>query len=301
MVMSAAPESTLTTQRIAADDVPGRPLHGSACVVVIRGEGLGRRADIGADAVVIGRSHETDLCLPHKSVSRRHCRIWREGDGYRVADLGATNTTRLNDMKIDEATLADGDHIGLGEVILKFISHVSVEADYHEEVYQLATHDALTGLCNRRHFAELFDKELARAQRHERPLSLCMIDIDLFKAVNDRYGHLTGDGALRQLTDVLKRFVRQEDLVARIGGEEFAVVLAECDVTMAQQFAERFRAAVAEERFELDGEARQITVSIGIACARADRADRSSLMRAADAALYRAKDSGRNRVEVEPD
>ena len=296
--MSAVTDPTNTTQRMAADDAPSLHEQRSACVVVIRGEGLGRRVDVGADAVVIGRSQDADLCLPHKSVSRRHCRLWRIGETYRIADLGATNTTRENDQKITEVVLKDGDHIALGEVILKFISHASVEAGYHEEVYQLATHDALTGLCNRRHFAELFDKELARAQRHQRPLALCMIDVDLFKRINDEHGHLAGDGVLKQLTDVLKRYVRQEDLVARIGGEEFAVVLPEADGPEAALFGERYRAAVEAEVFPINGVPHRLTISIGIACMSPERDDRSKLMRAADGVLYRAKETGRNRVEL---
>src|SRR5690606_1592810 len=122
--------------------------------------------------VLVGRSQDADLCIAHKSVSREHCQVWREGDECRVRDLGATNCTRVNDVPVTEATLADGDHVTVGESILKFISHTSVEATYHEEIYQLATRDALTDLCNRRHFSEQVDREIARALRHGRPLSM---------------------------------------------------------------------------------------------------------------------------------
>jgi diguanylate cyclase (GGDEF)-like protein len=194
--------------------------------------------------------------------------------------------------------LVDGDHVTLGESILKFISHSSVEARYHEEVYQLATHDALTELCNRRHFIDLVDKEMARAQRHGRPLVMCIIDVDLFKPVNDQYGHIAGDGVLRQLAAVVRGFVRGEDIAARIGGEEFAVLLPESDVPAARAFAERLREAVADSVFVLAGEPQRITISIGIAAMDPAHAGRSALMQAADAALYRAKDQGRNRVCV---
>ena len=145
--MSQEPDTTQTTQRTLLSSGPARPERRSACVVVIHGEGLGKRADIGDREVIVGRSQEADLPIPHKSVSRQHCRIWRDGEDYRIADLGATNTTRINDEPVAEAVLRDGDQITLGESILKFISHSSVEALYHEEVYQLATHDALTELC----------------------------------------------------------------------------------------------------------------------------------------------------------
>lgn len=296
--MSAPDPDPITTQRTLLSGGPRRSGPRSACVVVIHGEGLGKRADIEGKPVVVGRSQEADLHIPHKSVSRQHCEIWRDGDSYRIRDLGATNRTRVNEQSISEAALADGDHVTLGECILKFISHASVEARYHEEVYQLATHDALTELYNRRHFIELVDKEIARAHRHGRPLVMCIIDVDLFKPVNDQYGHIAGDGVLRQLAAVVRSFVRGEDIAARIGGEEFAVLLPESDIAAARAFAERLREAVADSVFMLAGEPQRITVSIGIAAMDPARAERSALMQAADGALYRAKDEGRNRVCV---
>lgn len=297
--MSPSDNDPITTQLTLLSGGPRRSGPRSACVVVIHGEGLGKRADIDETPVVVGRSQEADLHIPHKSVSRQHCEIRRDGDTYRIRDLGATNTTRVNEQPITEALLADGDHLTLGESILKFISHSSVEARYHEELYQLATHDALTELYNRRHFIELVDKEIARAQRHGRPLVMCIIDVDLFKPVNDRYGHVAGDGVLRQLAGVVRSFVRGEDVAARIGGEEFAVLLPESDVTAARAFGERLREAVADSVFMLAGEAHRITISIGIAAMAPEGAERSTLMEAADAALYRAKAEGRNRVCVQ--
>lgn len=289
-----------TTQRTILSPGPLRPAPRSACVVVIHGEGLGRRADIGDAPVLVGRSSESDLVIAHNSVSRAHCRIWREGSGYRIRDLGATNTTRLNDRRIEgEATLADGDQVTVGESILKFISQDSVEASYHEEIYQLATHDALTELYNRRHFIEMADKEIARAIRHQRPLALCIVDVDLFKPVNDRYGHISGDEVLRQIAGLLRGHARSDDLAARIGGEEFALLLSECDAAAASAFADRLREAVATAVFTPGGEPQRITISIGIAELSPGRDTRGALMAAADAALYRAKSGGRNRVCVE--
>jgi diguanylate cyclase (GGDEF)-like protein len=298
--MSTSDADPITTQLTLLSGGPRRGGPRSACVVVIHGEGLGKRADIEETPVTVGRSQEADLHIPHKSVSRQHCEIRREGDAYRLRDLGATNRTRVNDLPVTETLLADGDHITLGETILKFISHASVEARYHEEVYQLATHDALTELYNRRHFVELVDKEIARALRHGRPLVMCIIDVDLFKPVNDQFGHIAGDGVLRQMAGLVRAFVRGEDIAARIGGEEFAVLLPESDLEAARAFAERLREAVAATPFELGGESRHLTISIGIAGLADSRRERSALMQAADAALYRAKDEGRNRVCVEP-
>ena len=295
--MSApADDPDTTTQRTELSPGPRRGGPQTACVVVIHGEGLGKRVDVGETPVTVGRSHECDLQIPHPSVSRRHCSIWRESDGYRVRDLGATNRTRVNEHRVETADLADGDHITVGETILKFISHASVEARYHEEVYQLATHDALTELANRRHFLELLEKEIARAERHGRPLALAILDVDHFKPINDVHGHIAGDGVLRRIGEIVRQHVRGEDVEARIGGEEFAVLLPEAAPDDAARFAERLRGAIAAASFAPGGAPQQVTVSIGLADLGPGRNDRSSLLRAADAALYEAKERGRNRV-----
>jgi len=298
--MSRKDASSSTTQRTVLSTGPRRTEQKTACVVVIHGEGLGKRIDIAERTIVVGRSPESDLCIPHPSVSRKHCELWRELDRYRVRDLQSTNRTRVNDSIVDETDLSDGDHITIGETILKFISHSSVEARYHEEVYQLATHDALTELCNRRHFTELADKELSRAHRHARPLVMAILDLDHFKPINDRYGHIAGDAVLRQFSDILRAHVRADDIAARIGGEEFAVLLPETSIEEGQRFADRLRNAVADAEFRPGGEPRRITVSIGLAAMEPQRDTRSALMRAADTALYRAKEEGRNTVRVAP-
>jgi diguanylate cyclase (GGDEF)-like protein len=286
-----------TTRRTVISPGPDRPEQNSACLVVIHGEGLGKRVDIAAQPIVIGRTHEADLRIAHASVSRRHCEVWRTGNECHLRDLGATNRTRVNDRAVESMTLVDGDHITIGESILKFIGEGSVEARYHEEVYQVATHDALTGLYNRRHFSEIADKEISRSLRRDRALTLCIIDVDLFKPINDRYGHIAGDSVLRQLGDVMRAHVRGDDIAARIGGEEFAVLLPEATVEAAGIFAERLRKAVESTAFRITDDVTQnMTVSIGLAPIAAGRDDRSKLMAAADAALYQAKQAGRNRV-----
>ncbi len=296
--MSSSDDPAHTTQRTLLSAGPDRPLPRQACLVVILGEGLGARVDIGEAPVLVGRSHEADLVIAHKSVSREHCRIWFDQDTFHIRDLGATNPTRVNDRVIDEATLSDGDHIVVGESLLKFIGQTSIEARYHEEIYQLATHDALTGLYNRRHFMEVLDKEIARALRHGRDLALCIIDVDLFKPVNDTFGHIAGDEVLRRIAAVLRQHVRSDDIAARIGGEEFAVLLPEGGTGSAVAFAERLRQAIAATIFSPGGVPRQITVSVGVAPLEGPDGNRSRLLAAADAALYRAKHEGRNQVRA---
>lgn len=292
-----ASRSSNTTQRRTVRPPAGRsgPLV-SACVVVIHGENLGQRLELGEQAVVIGRSPDVELQINHRSISRQHCRIWRETNGYRIRDLDSTNKTFLNEQPILEAELRDGDHIGIGESILKFMEQGSVEARYHEELYQLATSDPLTGLYNRRQFQELMEKEILRATRHGRALSLALVDIDHFKPVNDRHGHAAGDGVIRGVAQQLRHNARADQLIARIGGEEFALVYAEQNLADAAAAAERLRAAVAAAAFELDGTPVRITVSIGVAQWQRGMSGLADLMRAADQQLYRAKQEGRDRV-----
>ena len=286
-----------TTRRTVISPGPDRPEQNSACLVVIHGEGLGKRVDIAAQPIVIGRTHEADLRIAHASVSRRHCEVWRTGNECHLRDLGATNRTRVNDRAVESMALVDGDHITIGESILKFIGEGSVEARYHEEVYQVATHDALTQLYNRRHFSEILDKEISRSLRRARPLTLCIIDVDLFKPINDRHGHIAGDSVLRQLGEIMRAHVRGDDIAARIGGEEFGVLLPEANAEAAGTFAERLRQAVESAAFRVTDVLNQrMTISIGVASLAAGRDDRSALMAAADAALYQAKQQGRNRV-----
>lgn len=296
------PNKSVTTLRTRVSPGPGRPGNRTASLIVIYGEGLGTRIDVDASPILVGRSDEADLQLPHPSVSRRHCQIWQESQDYLVRDLQATNCTRVNDEDLGDDTriLADGDHITVGESILKFVGHSSVEAPYHEELYQLATHDALTELCNRRHFDELLTKEIARTSRHRRELSLAIVDVDLFKSVNDDHGHVEGDGVLRRIADTIRHHARVEDEAARIGGEEFAIVFPETGPLDARAICERLRQAVADIAFRFNGSTRSVTVSIGIAALHQGDTPKS-LLRRADQALYQAKDSGRNQTCIAQD
>jgi diguanylate cyclase (GGDEF)-like protein len=269
-----------------------------ACLVVLQGQRLGQRIDIGDAPLVIGRAPECEFQIMERSVSRQHSKIWREPSGYRVKDLDSTNKTFLNDQPIIEAELKDGDHITIGSCVLKFMDRSSVEARYHEEIYQLATVDPLTDLYNRRQFIELLEKELARAANHKRPLALLIIDIDHFKAINDRFGHPAGDGVLKRVARTLAAHAREEFIIARIGGEEFAAVLPEHKVDQAADFAERVRLAIAERDMAATsgGGPSRVTVSIGAAEWLAGMTASSDLLRAADEQLYRAKQEGRNTV-----
>lgn len=187
----------------------------------------------------------------------------------------------------------------LGLLILRWLPQAVHERTRSDEAQAnleiLATTDGLTKLINRRHFETLARAEWARFQRYGRPLSMLAIDVDHFKSVNDRFGHDGGDVVLRTIADVCTSTKRQPDVLARIGGEEFVMLLPETDEASAEIAAERLRRTV-EEATILPEHDLHVTVSIGIARATLSMASYEILLKRADEALYEAKRTGRNRV-----
>lgn len=167
----------------------------------------------------------------------------------------------------------------------------------HAEILErLATTDGMTGIYNRRHFMTLADIEWSRSGRYRRPLSFLMIDIDYFKSINDRFGHEVGDQMIVHLTKVATACKRDSDVLARIGGEEFGLLLPETDLAQSQLVAERLRREVAENPLVAEADRISTTISIGVASRDDAMTGISDLMKVADRALYDAKNSGRNRV-----
>lgn len=166
-------------------------------------------------------------------------------------------------------------------------------------LHELSRHDGLTGLYNHRTFYSLLEQEIERANRYNHPISLLMLDIDHFKVVNDTYGHPAGDMILRNLSKRLKDRMRTTDWVCRYGGEELMVILNETDIQIAEQIAEDLRIIIDQEPFDIDnGQSISITVSIGIATYPVHGQEIKMLVSNVDTALYKAKESGRNRVCV---
>lgn len=268
-----------------------------ACLVIIRGARLGSRLVPGDGPLIIGRAVDADFQIAERSISRQHCRIFREDGRYWVEDLGSTNHTWLNDEQVDRAPLRDGDHLRISQTVLKFVGESNIEAGYHSELHESTVRDALTGLYNRRHAMAVLETETARAQRdRDHDLALVIFDLDFFKDINDEFGHMAGDEVLRQLSALAAERVRGSDTLARIGGEEFALILPATSVEEARSLAESIRASVAAEAFSVEGNEHAITLSAGVAMWRPDMTSIGELLHAADRRLYEAKTSGRNRV-----
>jgi diguanylate cyclase (GGDEF)-like protein len=270
-----------------------------ACLVHIypTGPQMGTRYPLNGEPAVLGRGDDTQIQINEHSVSRRHAKIELGDGGYFVGDLQSTNGTFVNDIPVAHARLHDGDYLRIGNCIYRFLFGGNLESEYHEEIYRLTIIDALTGAHNQRAMLEFLDRELARSARHQRPLSLVMLDVDRFKSINDAFGHLGGDFILRELAGRIRTALRKEDLFARYGGEEFGLVLVETSAEQAAQVAERIREAVAASPFEFDGKGIPVTISGGIAHTCGDPAMTVNLLiRDADSQLYKAKTGGRNQI-----
>jgi GGDEF domain-containing protein len=197
----------------------------------------------------LGRGGENTVVLENDSVSRRHCKVVRKLRQWVVVDLESTNGTYVNDEQVKEYPLRRGDQVKVGDTILKFLSGSDVEAQYHETIYKMTIIDGLTGANNKRFLLESLEREIPRARRHQRPLSLTMLDIDFFKSVNDNYGHLAGDYVLKELANLIRSRLRPDDILARYGGEEFSIALPE---TGREGAARRLRGRD-HPRHDLDG------------------------------------------------
>jgi diguanylate cyclase (GGDEF)-like protein len=270
-----------------------------SCLVTIYGPDLGMRIPLKEGETVIGRDPACDVSVRLDEISRTHCRLTLRGDGATLCDLESTNGTFLNDREIptrEECVLRSGDLVHLGGTIFKFLEGGNVEALYHEEIYRTAIIDGLTQIHNRRYFVEFLERELSRAGRHDRPLSLVLFDVDDFKRINDAHGHVAGDHVLRDLASAVSTTVRREECFARYGGDEFALVLPDATLENALRFAERIRGLVEARRFAFDDEEISVTVSLGAATMIPGIDDPGAFIRAADDRLYAAKNAGRNQA-----
>lgn len=296
--MSEFDEKTRVTQ-VVQQPSPAESA-GNDCMVVIYTKEpglLGKRFVLDRNQIGIGRGADNVIVLDGDSVSRRHAQIERRSNRWYVVDNGSTNGTYLNEEQIvREAPLNNSDRLKVGPTILKFLSGADAEAKYHEEIYRMTIVDGLTQIHNKRYLYEALEREVLRARRHGRPLSILMFDIDFFKRVNDQYGHLAGDYVLRELARVVQGRIRRDEVFARYGGEEFVIALPETPLEGAVSLAENLRARVAEHTFVFQGERIPVTVSIGAAVLAPDDKTATELVQRADEKLYEAKRGGRNRV-----
>ncbi len=230
------------------------------------------------------------------------CRQLKEN--YEIKDIPVIMVTSITNSQDLKKAL----DLGAFDYIKKPIDEDEVLARVHsalrfkqylDKLKVMATKDGLTGLYNHALLMELLEKEFARNERSEIATTFVMIDVDHFKKINDKYGHLAGDNVLKQLAQLLVESVRVVDIVGRYGGEEFGIIIRESDETMAYEVCERIRQSVEEFDFSLKNDKIHITISMGIYHKPyEEKIDFMEVVRRADKTLYKAKNSGRNRVEI---
>lgn len=304
--MSERPLPDEQTERFPAGSVPPPEVEDgevAGTLTVLQGPRLGTVYRLRRGENLLGRLDAAEVRVMLDGVSRRHARIVETEGEYLLEDLDSTNGTFLRGLPVERPmALAEGDRISLGgRVILRFSREGSLERRLREELYALATRDPLTRAHNRRYFEERMDSEWPWAVRHEQACALLMVDVDHFKNVNDELGHLAGDAVLQDIVGVIHATVRREDVLARVGGEEFAVLCRATRLASAVLLAERLRRNVEREGFEWRGQRLRVTVSIGAAASdEPGISEPRHLRERADERLYEAKAQGRNRVAPPP-
>jgi len=257
------------------------------------GQGItGRCAQTGVTQVVhdIDGLEDEEAYIPGVPGARSEVAVPLIADGMII---GVFNAESVQPHAFND------EHVQTLTVIARQAAEVIRSAQLLQETRRLAVTDALTGLFNRRHFNQQLEENVSRAARYDEPLALIFLDVDHFKSVNDRFGHHAGDRCLQALARTLRENVRDSDQIARIGGEEFAVLLIRADRELALSIAERLRDRIDDLIIEEDPPLPvHLTASLGIAFFREDGDDPRSLMRSADRALYTAKRLGRNRVVI---
>jgi two-component system cell cycle response regulator len=270
-------------------------------LTVLVGGDVGAVFTLDQAVTMLGRDAQATVSIDDDGVSRNHARIVLSNGVYDLEDLGSTNGTFVGRERVQgRVRLVDGSRLLLGNTLLRFALQDQIEREASRRIYEMSVRDGLTGVFNRRYFDERLTSEFAFAARHGSASCVLLVDIDYFKRVNDRHGHQAGDMVLRRVAAELRSGIRTEDVLARYGGEEFAVLARGIDPAGARLFAERVRLMAERAHIVWEDVHVPVTISIGLAhnhagpaVAKAER-----LVAEADAALYGAKQAGRNRVVV---
>ncbi len=275
-------------------------------IVVLRGPSFGDVYELEAaspdkEALILGSDPlRADVVVRDVEVEPRHAKIYHEPytGGYILKDLGTGEATVVNDEVIDgERTLACGDRIFLGNSVLEFIADDPIRKHFHRQMQHLINWDHLTGLLAKNRFDEEFEHALEAASEHKLPLSVLMADVDNLKQINDSYGHLLGEFAVGEIGRIIRELGETgERHATRFGGDEYQILLPGFTKDEALKVAEEIRRKVEDYIFERDGVHANLTLSIGVASYPEDGATTDALTKAADDALYRAKDLGGNAV-----
>jgi two-component system cell cycle response regulator len=249
--------------------------------------------------IYVGRGADCQIVVEDRKISRRHVVISTTEKGrVQIEDLQSTNGTLVNGTVIQKRTLRRGDQIFLSaEAIFRLDFRDSADVNMAQKLYEAATCDPLTGVFNKRHLLDSAQAAFSKAVEDRQPFSVLMMDIDEFKRINDKYGHLAGDYVLQSMASLVRSAIREDCIFGRYGGEEFTLSIPEARLQDAYLVAERLRDQVAREPFNYQDRTIKVTVSVGIATCEPEAAQTlEDLIAEADRQLYAAKSAGRNTV-----
>jgi two-component system cell cycle response regulator len=277
-----------------------------ATLMVLTGTHAGQLVSVDGAALIIGCAADADVIVDEAGVSSHHARVGRIGEGrFYVQDLKSENGTFVTSRRIDVSPLSDGDRIQLGPHLrMRFGMLDATEESLHRRLYESSVRDPLTQVFNRRYLGDRLVAEIAHARRSKGEVAILMADLDRFKQVNDRFGHLAGDRALCLVATRLVGVIRVEDVLARYGGDEFVILARETNRAEATLLAERIRHAIeALPMGAAGGQRVGMTVSVGVASLlEVEPSDEPALalLALADERMYRAKRSRENGSLVAP-
>ncbi len=272
-----------------------------ASLIVLRGEDVGREFPLVAEEIVMGRDMRLDLPIEDEMVSRRHASIRRVGaaEEFRhvVTDLGSTNGILVNNRKLSEVELRDGDRIILGETVLLYRVLDEIDIGYQDEIRKLVRYHELTGFLTLKEFYRIVRREISGSEAGER-FALLMIDVDNLREINTLYGHLAGGAVIRRIGELFRGVLAGEQAIGIYGGDEFICLLPGESGASALDVAERLRCTVENDPLAWNDSRIPFTVCVGMAEFPSHGTRIQDLVQHADTALYRAKTQGRNRTVV---
>ena len=290
-------EVRLETAGADSDAVERAQTHEPA-LVLLEGDLPGQVFRLPHGRQVIGRRPECDIRVRERAVSGIHAEVVRAKDAVTINDLSSTNGTLVNGMRIQQpVALIQGSLLKVGNCVFRYVDSL-LEVEFTEALHAKGITDALTGAYNKSYLVARLGFILDTASE-SRPVSVITFDFDQFKHINDQYGHAAGDHILRVTSELVQSsFVREPDVFARMGGEEFVIVLPETPLDAAIDIAEQIRAVFEQRTFEFEGTAMHLTSSFGVSTATSALEKPEALLARADELLYRSKRDGRNRVSA---
>jgi diguanylate cyclase (GGDEF)-like protein len=279
------------------DPVERAHMHEPA-LILLEGDLPGQVFRLQPGRQVIGRRPECEIRVRERAVSGIHAEVIRVREVVTINDLASTNGTLVNGARIrTPVPLMQGNLIKLGNCVFRYVDNL-LEVEFTEALHARGITDALTGAYNKSYLVARLGFMIDTASQ-SRPVSVIAFDFDQFKQVNDQYGHAAGDHILHETSALIAgAFVRPTDVFARMGGEEFVIVLPDTNLTEANAIAERIRSMFESRIFEFEDSAIHLTASFGVCSVSSPTTQPEALLARADELLYQSKRDGRNRVSL---